>query len=284
MAAPKWVTLRAQWLGQQLRELRDANGLLLRDAAEYLQRDPSTVSRFESGEYPIRRPDMLALLDLYGVADGRRREDLMKLSQEVWQKGWWDGYADEVAGAFIDYVWLESRARRIRTFDNTLLLGLFQTEHYARAVITAAEFDADTEQINRWVALRMARQEVLQSENPPHVLSIVDEAVLHRKVLGARDLSVQFQRLVELAARPNIEIRVLPFSAGAHASPTGAFRILTMEERFPEVAYAETPKGAIYVETPDNRRLVQAYDELRKLTLDPKESADLISATAEDLR
>ena len=43
MAAPKWVTLRAQWLGQQLRDLREANGILLKDTAEYLQRDPSTA-------------------------------------------------------------------------------------------------------------------------------------------------------------------------------------------------------------------------------------------------
>src|SRR5262245_6216725 len=108
MAAPKQVTLRAQWLGQELRELRAAKRLMLREAAAYLQRDPSTVSRFESGEYPIRRPDLMALMDLYGVADAARRDNLMKLSQEVWQKGWWDGYADDVTGSFVDYIWLES--------------------------------------------------------------------------------------------------------------------------------------------------------------------------------
>ncbi|MEV6984817.1 helix-turn-helix transcriptional regulator [Sphaerisporangium sp. NPDC051017] len=284
MAAPKWVTLRAQWLGQQLRDLREANGLLLRDAAEYLQRDPSTVSRFETGEYPIRRPDLLALLGLYGLADSRRRDNLMRLSQDVWQKGWWDGYAEDVAGSFIDYVWLESRARQIRAFDNTLLLGLFQTEQYARAVITAAEFDADPDQIDRWVQLRMTRQAILKNDDGPHVLAIIDEAVLHRRVLGRSDLSRQFELLVEYSSRPNIEIRILPFSAGAHASPTGAFRIIRMDERFPEVAYAETPKGAIYVESPDNERLIRTYDELRRLTLDPQRSAELISAIAEELR
>lgn len=283
MAAPKWVTLRAQWLGQQLRDLREANGLLLRDAAEYLQRDPSTAGRFESGEYPIRRPDLLALLDLYGVADSRRREDLMKLSQEVWQKGWWDGYAGEVAGAFVDYVWLESRAREIRTFDNTLLPGLLHTSKYARAAITAAEYDAEDDQVNRWVELRMTRQKIFEGDDPPRFSAIVDEAVLCREVGGRECLVEQLRCLVEHAARPNIEIRVLPFSAGAHASPTGAFRIFTMEERFPEVGYAETPKGAIYVESPDAERFARTYDRLRKLTLAPEESAELISAMTEEL-
>ncbi|MGW4425040.1 helix-turn-helix domain-containing protein [Streptosporangium sp. NPDC004631] len=284
MAAPKWVTLRAQWLGQQLRDLREANGLLLRDAAEYLQRDPSTAGRFESGEYPIRRPDLLALLDLYGVADSRRREDLMKLSQEVWQKGWWDGYAGEVAGAFVDYVWLESRAREIRAFDNTLLLGLFQIEEYARAAITAAEFGAGDEQIDRWVELRMARQEILKGDNPPRLSVIIDEAVLRRKVGGPACLTEQLRHLAEQAVQPNIEIRVLPFSAGAHASPTGAFRVLMMEARFPEVAYAETAKGAIYVESPDTEQFILTYDNLQKLALGPEESAEFISATAEEVR
>jgi hypothetical protein len=283
MAAPKWVTLRSKWLGQQLRELRDVNELLLKDVGEYLQRDPAIVSRFESGGYPIRRPDLLALLDLYGVADSRRREALLKLSQEVWQKGWWDGYAEEVAGEFVDYVWLESRAHEIRTFDNTLLPGLFHTLAYARAAIAAAEYDAKGEQVDRWVELRMTRQRVLEGDSPPRLSAIIDEAVLRREVGGSECLAAQLGELAEYAARPNIEIRVLPFSAGAHASPTGAFRIFTMEKPFPEVGYAETPKGAIYVESPDTQRFARTYDELRELTLVPEESAELISAIAETL-
>ncbi|MFF5112816.1 helix-turn-helix domain-containing protein [Streptosporangium sp. NPDC000509] len=279
MAAPKWITLRSQWLGQQLRELREANDLLLKDVAEYLQRDPGTISRFESGGYPIRRPDLFALLDLYGVADGHRREALLKLSQEVWQKGWWDGYA----GAFVDYVWLESRAREIRAFDNTLLPGLLHTPEYARAAITAAEYDAKDEQIDRWVELRTTRQGILAGDNPPRLLSIIDESVLHRQVGGAVCLAKQLGELARHAAQPNIEVRVLPFSAGAHASPAGAFRIFTMEKAFPEIGYAETPKGAIYIESPDAQRFVRTYDELRELALTPEESAVLISATAEEL-
>ncbi|MET8333888.1 helix-turn-helix transcriptional regulator [Streptosporangium canum] len=283
MAAPKWVTLRSQWLGQQLRELREANDLILKDVGEYLQRDPATVSRFESGGYPIRRPDLLALLDLYGVADSGRRESLMRLSQEVWQKGWWDGYAAEVAGAFVDYVWLESQAREIRAFDNTLLPGLLHTSPYARAAIAAAEYDAKSEQIDRWVELRMTRQGILEREDPPRFSAIIDEAVLRREVGGPECLAAQLRHLAGCAAGPNIEIRVLPFSAGAHASPTGAFRIFTMEKPFPEVGYAETPKGAIYVESPDTQRFARTYDELRELALTPEESAELISATAEEL-
>ncbi|MGH3925944.1 MAG: Scr1 family TA system antitoxin-like transcriptional regulator, partial [Pseudonocardiaceae bacterium] len=144
-------TLRAQWLGQSLRELRDATGMTLARAGEFLQRNAATVSRFESGEYPIRRPDLMALLDLYGVSDRRKRDGLLRLSDDVWQKGWWDGYEPDVERQFVDFVWLESRATVIRSFDPLLVTGLLQTRQYAEAVITAAEWEAEPAQIARWV-------------------------------------------------------------------------------------------------------------------------------------
>ncbi|MGH4015452.1 MAG: helix-turn-helix domain-containing protein, partial [Pseudonocardiaceae bacterium] len=55
------ATLRAQWLGQQLRALRESAGMTLKQAGDYLQRDGSMVSRFESAVHPIRRGDVLAL-------------------------------------------------------------------------------------------------------------------------------------------------------------------------------------------------------------------------------
>jgi transcriptional regulator with XRE-family HTH domain len=282
MAAEKWATLRSQWLGQELRDLREANGMFLRDAAEYLQRDPGTLSRFESGAYPIRRPDLLALLDLYGVSDGHRRESLLKLSQEVWQKGWWDGYADDTAGSLIDYVWLESRSIHIRTFDNVVILGLLQTEDYARTAIAAADFQSTQQQRDRWLELRMARQRILSADNPPRLSTIIDEAALRRSVGGRDCMQGQLRHLLSQAARPNIEVRVMPFTAGAHASPTGAFRILTMQNPYPEVACADTPKGTIYIESPDTDRFVRRYDELRKIALGPQESMEFISELARE--
>src|ERR1700730_8791917 len=100
--AQRGPTLRAQLLGQQLRELREEAKLTLKDVGEYVQRDASTVSRFEAGLLPARIPEVLAYLDLCGVDDPKRRDALKRLSQDVFQKGWWDGYADEVATSLVD--------------------------------------------------------------------------------------------------------------------------------------------------------------------------------------
>ena len=281
MAAPQWVTLRSQWLGQQLRELREVNGLMVKEVAEYLQRDPGTVSRFESGFYPIRRPDLMALLGLYGVADRKRRDALMTLSEDVWQKGWWDGYAGDVVGTLVDYVWLESRAEEIRSFDAFVVPGLLQTREYAEAVIGGGDPDAPPERIDRWIELRMARQGVLGA-GTPRLSVILDESVLRREVGGPAVMAAQLRRLAECAAMDTVEIRVLPFRAGSPVSTRGAFMLFQMPEPFPEVAYAETLAGAIYIESPDTERFVQAYDGHRAQALGPVESIDLILAAAEE--
>ena len=99
MAKQQASTLRAQWLGQQLRQMREAAGLTLKQVGDYINRDASTVSRLESGVVAARVPEVLAYLDVCGVDDRRRRDDLTAMAKDAWQKGWWDGFnADVVAG------------------------------------------------------------------------------------------------------------------------------------------------------------------------------------------
>jgi transcriptional regulator with XRE-family HTH domain len=277
------VTLRAQWLGQSLRDLRDASGMTLARAGEFLQRNAATVSRFESGEYPIRRPDLMALLDLYGLSDRRKRDGLLRLSDDVWQKGWWDGYEPDVERQFVDFVWLESRATEIRTFDTLIVTGLLQTRDYAEAVIAAAEWEAEPAQIARWVQLRMDRQAVLHQKEPPRLRVIIDEFVLRREIGGPDVLRAQLAHLLAAADLPHVDLRVLPASIGAHAGHSGYFLVFALAEPNMDVGFAETVGGAVYVEPPDSERFVRVYDRLLESALEPAESVQLIRAIGEDL-
>jgi transcriptional regulator with XRE-family HTH domain len=276
-------TLRAQWLGQRLRELRDASEVTLARAGEFLQRNAATVGRFESGEYPIRRPDLMALLDLYGVAERRKRDGLLRLSEDVWQKGWWDGYAAEVERTFVDFVWLESRATEIRVFESTLCPGLLQTRDYAEAVITAAEWEAEPAQIARWAQLRMDRQAALYRVEPPRFTAIIDEFVLRREVGGSGVLADQLSHLLACVELPHVQLRVLPSGIGAHASPNGSFQVITTAEPDCDVGYAETVGGAVYVEPPGSERFIRVYDRLLDCALGPAESVERVRVIMEDL-
>lgn len=283
MATESRVTLRAQWLGRQLRDLREAAYLRLRDVGEYLKRDTSTVSRFETGTLPIRPEEVRSLLDLFGVRDEHRRSALLQLADDAWKTGWWQGYADEIEGSLVDYVWLESRATTIRSFDTGSLFGLLQTGDYARAVMRGADPSTDDAQIGRWTELRLMRQAILQREDPVRLSMIIEETLLHRLVGGAAVLAAQLRYLADHATHDNIDVRILPFTSGAHASMDGSFRIIGLTDPFPEVACVESPAGVIYLERPDVERFVSAYDRLRSASLDAQESIARITQAAAQL-
>lgn len=275
------MTLRAQWLGRQLRELRESAGLLLKDAGEHLGKDGTTVSRYEAGLIPARPDDVRALLDLYGVADTPQRDALLELAAEVWRVGWWDNYAGNLAQHIVDYAWLESRARRIRSFEVSVVFGLLQTPAYMSAVIRGADPTATIS--TSGARFRLKRQEILATPDPPQIEAIIDESVLYRAPGGPAVLEEQLRHLIKLAAYPNIELRVLPFSATTFASPEGSFLIFEMPEPYPEIGYADTPAGSIYIEANGVQQLMLKYDRIRRDCLDSAESIELIRATADKL-
>ncbi len=284
MIAQRGPTLRAQLLGQQLRQLRKDARLTLKDVGEYVRRDASTVSRFESGILPARIPEVLAYLDLCGINDPHRRDSLKRLSQDVFQKGWWDGYADEVAGSLVDRIWLESRAQGLRSFEAIVMPGLLQTRDYAETVIRAGDPDAPEGDIQRWVDIRITRQQLLTRDDPIRLVAVIDEAALRRKVGGAKVMRAQLAHLIEVGGRPHAEILVLPAAAGAHASPEGSFEVFEMPEPYSDFGYAQTPAGEIYVESTAVERLASAYHRLREMSLGRKDTLAFIASVAKGVR
>jgi transcriptional regulator with XRE-family HTH domain len=277
MAGPS-ATLRAQWLGQQMREMRERANLTLKDVGDYVNRNASTVSRLEAGMPPPRVPEVLAYLDVCGIDDPQRRDSLRAMARDVWQKGWWDGFAGDVAGSLIDWIWLENRAVEIWSFQAIVLPGLLQTREYAEALIRTANFDATPEQIERFVEARMARKQLLSRDDDPVALfAIVDEAVLRRTVGGPEVMRAQLEHLREVAAGDHVTLMILPADAGAHASPDGSFDIFLMAPPYPDAACLSTPAGTLVVETDDAARLTAAYDRLRGQALGPGDSLAYLS-------
>lgn len=276
-------SLRTQWLGKMLKDYRVAAGLKMSEAGEYIQKDQSALSRMEAGHVPIRVPEVLALLNLYGVHDRTVREELEALAREAFRKGWWEGYSDDVHQSFVDYPWLEERATAIRWYEPMAVPGLLQTRGYAAAIIRAADPDAPEDRIRRWIDLRMERQKLLDTDNAPELAFILDEAVLRRTAGNAGVMRDQMEHLTKAGQRSTIDIRLMPFSAAALASPYGPFQLFEMPEPFADVAYCESHAGAMYVESDSVTRFAQAYDRLRRAALTPDRSTKLIEAAAQEL-
>lgn len=277
------MTQRAIWLGQIFKELRSSHGGTLKDIGEYLGRNASSVGRSENGEVPFRVSDVLALLNFYGVSDERRRAEIEELARDLWRKGWWDQFHKDISVRFIDYAWLEGRATEIRSFDGLVLAGLLQTREYAEAIIQAAHPDGSEDYLRRGLEFRIERQKVLDRERSMLFKAVIDEGVLRRVVGGADVMRAQLNHLLDLDKHERVEIRVLPFGTGAHAASEGSFQVLCQPHPYPEVGYAETLAGQLYVEQDDAARFVRAYDRLEKSALDPKDSATFIAAVAKEL-
>ncbi|MEV4724754.1 helix-turn-helix domain-containing protein [Micromonospora humida] len=279
-------TLRAQWLGQQMRELREQRGLTLKYVAKFLERDFSSLARYERAEWPFRRDLVVELLDLYGVYDERERDRLIQLAQDAWRVDRWDNSFDRAIydTSFIDFPWLEARANQVCTYASLLIPGLLQTSDYAEAVIRNAEPSSTSEsQIRKWVQLRMDRQRLLEGPSATNLSVIIEESALRRPVMSRGVMAGQFLHLGQMVTRPTVEVRVLPASLGLHAGLDGTFWLFKMPPPYSDVAHAETLGGRLFMESDKALRYVHAYDRLREAALSVSESVKLIAALAEEL-
>lgn len=277
--------LRSQWLGEKMRDLRKAAGVSQVDAAEYMQRDATMLGRYESGAFPFRRVDVLGLLTLYGVDDEKLRTGLLKICDEAWRRDWWDDHREDLGTDFIDVPWLESRAKRICTYQHLLVYGLLQTRAYAAALIERLEQGkASAAQIKRWVDLRMERQQILQADRSPRIEAVLEESVLDRTVSSAEVMREQLEHLLAMGERAEIEIRVIPTGFGPHAGLNGSFELFRMPDPYPAVAYVETTGGSLYLEAPKVSNFEAVWDDLDRSALTEKQSTDLIAKRLEETR
>ncbi|GAB3219782.1 helix-turn-helix transcriptional regulator [Glycomyces halotolerans] len=261
-----------------MRHLRKQCGISQADAADYIQRDATMLGRYESGLFPFRRVDVIGLLTLYGVEDERTRNGILQICDEAWQRNWWDDHQRELGADFVNVPWLESRAERICAYQHFLVYGLFQTREYAHAVINRLEQGSPSaEQIDRWVELRMERQQVLDADDAPRIDAVLEEAVLRRPAGSAPVMRQQLQRLLDLGERSEFTIRIMPTDAGPHAGLNGSFNLYEMPEPYPAVAYVETTAGALYVEEPKVSNFEAVWQDVDRSALAPKRSADLIA-------
>ena len=278
-------TVRRRRLGSELRKLRDASGLKLEEVAAELGVAPSTLSRIETGKAPTKSAYLSQMLEMYGVTDPAQRQVLVDMAREGHRKGWWAAYDDVLPSGFDIFVGLEAETTGIRSYENSVVYGLLQTQDYARAVLRELQPRQTAEQIDRQVDLRMARQRRLDEEPALDLWVIHDEAVIRRAVGGAAVMRGQLSRLLEVAARPGMTLQVLPFESGAHAGLRGPFSILEFPDRTDSrIAHVESVGGFIYMEKErEVRACSDAFDRLRAAALAPGASADLIATVRANL-
>lgn len=280
-------TVLKRWIAFELRKLREGQGISREAAANAVHGSAPAIGHIEVGRNLPGPLELERLLQLYGVPE--RFEFFLELRTRA-KKGrdWWIGFGDTVPKYFNLFLGLESMAVQIESWDAQVVPGLFQTPDYARAVIQGGNPELSDDEVDRLVELRMARQrEVLDDGDAPLVWRVIAESALRLQVGGTETMKFQLKRLLELIKRPNIDIQVLPLSAGAHTGAEGTFTLLSFPpelENDPGVAYAETfIKGYYYEEREQITRYRNALTRLRVQASKPESSSALIRRIAKDL-
>lgn len=244
-------TVVRRQLGRRLRRLREEAARTEQEVERAKICSRVTLWRIENGKSPVKLTTVRGLCWFYG-ADPETTDNLAKLATGTTEQGWWESHADVVPDWFRLYVSLEATATALHIYDSDLIHGLLQTPDYARAVFRAARPDASAEAIERQVSLRLDRQlAFFDRDEPARITAIFGAGALAREVGGAAVMAEQRAHLVRLGRRPGIEIRVLPFAAGAHAAMVSPFTVLDFADPDdPDVVYVESHMGARYLEAP----------------------------------
>ncbi|MEW2132312.1 helix-turn-helix transcriptional regulator [Streptomyces sp. NPDC005435] len=236
-------------LGRRLLELREGAGLKREEAAQVLHVAPATVRRMEMAEVSLKIPYLQLLLKTYGVPEDEA-ELFVRLAEDANRPGWWQRFHDILPGWFSMYVSLEEAASLIRSYEPHFVPGLLQTEDYARGVLKSGAIgQTSPDDIERHVALRMRRQDLLTRPDAPRFWAVMDETALRRPVGGPEVMRTQIDKLLEATKLPNVTLQVAPFANGPHPGTYGPFVLFRFAmSELPDMVYSEYLTGAVYLD------------------------------------
>ncbi|MFE9425136.1 helix-turn-helix domain-containing protein [Kitasatospora sp. NPDC006697] len=265
-------------------KLREEAGRTPDEAAERIGCHRSKISRVENARLGISLGEVRDLLHFYGARDETYIEEVVSLARRSNERGWTQKVGLTVP-SYVDYVDYEETADYIRSFEPLAIAGLLQTADYARGLLKASPAMFPKERIDELVSVRMRRQEILSADRPPRICVIEGEAALRTKVGGDAVMRRQLEHLEALAEHPNVEVQVLPFSAGAHAGVNGSFVLFSFPTpAFSDVVCVEHRAGTLYMETEEETDVYTlTFDSLRSTALSPRRSLDMITRVKQEL-
>jgi transcriptional regulator with XRE-family HTH domain len=215
---------------------------------------PATVHRYETwrDSHIFMDGTVQAIARTCGAPEAARR----CLSELVagQDNGWWsdsDVPADQIA-----LLSFEAAAQRVELYSGGVVPELLQTPRYAWALRRETgkpcrpyEKHPDGDGSRRRRLATLGRHSF-------HFTVVLDEALLRREVGGREVMAEQCEHLMALAHRQNVDLQVLPFSAGHHPAATwGPFSIVTWKD--PEepvgslgVVHQEGLRGGTYLDDP----------------------------------
>ncbi|MCC3777986.1 helix-turn-helix transcriptional regulator [Streptomyces sp. UNOB3_S3] len=205
-------TARQARLGAELRRMRERAGLTAREAATQLGVTPMRMSHIEIGRFGVSEERMRKFASHYGCADRVYLDALAELTGRQ-ERGWWEKYQGLLPQKSLDLAAFEWHASSLRGLQIVHIPGLLQTEAYIRALFSYMPQEARPRNLDAIVDFRMQRQAVLERKDPVPCTVFIHEAALRMKVGDSNVVREQMDLIAKSSERPNLTVRVVPFSA-----------------------------------------------------------------------
>ncbi|MGW5649772.1 helix-turn-helix domain-containing protein [Streptomyces humi] len=254
--------------GEELRLRRVAAGHTQEGLGELVVCSPTLISHFEAGR---RLPK----------SDDARRID-PALKTDGFFERWLEDLESKYTDHFAAVAELEQQAALIHQFALSLVPGVLQTDDYARALFCSYRPNYTPEELDEFVVIRTKRRRILDGPSQPVVWTLLDEAVIRRRVGGPQAMAEQLHRIADMAEAGRVRLHVLPYGVGAHALMQSLLTLMTFEDSAP-VAYVE---GFLTGNLMDDPALVSACQTAYALALSDalshQESQALVRAAAEE--
>ncbi|MFB8444019.1 Scr1 family TA system antitoxin-like transcriptional regulator [Streptomyces niveus] len=243
---------------------REVAGLTQGQLAERALVHTETIASVEQGRRPLK-PDLAALLDQVLLTKGALATAVENMPEIDRYPAW--------AAAFIDQ---EREAIAISSYENQVVPGLLQTENYAYAVFQNEIPALSQDEMRVRVAGRSERQQILHRKVPPTCSFLIGEGALNDRLGSPAVFTEQLSHLRESAELPGLTLQIMPSGRATHAGLSGPFVLLETPDH-QHLAYAETQRGSLFVEDPDEVSiLARKYAMLRTQALNPEETKGLL--------
>ena len=278
-----------QRVRRALRQFRERTPLSQGDVARELGWSLSKMQRIEAAEVAVSLTDLRALLDVYGVADAGLIADLSQEAQAARRQRWVTPpeHRDHLTAGLRQLMQFESEAVSIRAFQNVVLPGALQTPAVAELVLhMAGSRITDEARRVRFDVRMQRRRHLLDNPHGMEYLLILDESVIKRRVGSREVMAEQLEALAEIARRPNIAIRVVPFEMGARIGLVDPFSIVNLSDADDDaVVYREFyGDDRVIDDQVEVRYWREIFEEMWKTSLPEDATVRSIEAEAAQLR
>lgn len=278
--------VQAWELGIRLRQRREEIGMTAAAAGRAAGIIQAYVTGVETGKVKLPAERLAQLVKIYEL-DPDEAAELEALRVGATRRCWWHQYAQIFPAEFIRFLGYEAGAEQIRSYHSETIHGLLQTEDYARAVIRGGTTTIRLTEVERRVAVRTTRQERLTGDKPLRISTVLAEGALRQQVGGPAVMRDQLKHLIEMSTtRPDqIDIRVMPFRAGAHPALGGPFEILSYcSPRLPDLVWQEVLTSIDIID--QSARVTDylvTFSETRERALSSGDSVALMKQIAKEM-